>query len=190
MRAGPCAAGRLRSSAAAGSWSRAASSRPVAAAASSCPAPSPTRRGRSIGCRRKSSVCGGFQPNRCFEECRMTAGAKRHLKVAAAQLGAIHRADSRESVVKRLMAMMREAHSSGARFIVFPELALTTFFPRLWMECQTEIDRYFEAQMPSPATVPLFQLGRELGVGFYLGYAELTEEEGATKRYNTSILLA
>lgn len=54
----------------------------------------------------------------------------RHLKIAAAQLGPIHRADNREVVVKRLIALMREAHGQGARFIVFPELALTTFFPR------------------------------------------------------------
>ena len=114
----------------------------------------------------------------------------RRLKVAAAQLGPIHRADSRASVVKRLMAMMREAHAGGARFVVFPELALTTFFPRWWMTDQAEIDRYFEAQMPGPETAPLFDLGRQLKVGFYLGYAELTEEGGRTKRYNTSILVA
>jgi len=114
----------------------------------------------------------------------------RRLKVAAAQLGPIHLADSRASVVKRLMAMTREAHASGARFIVFPELALTTFFPRWWFETQDEVDRFFEAQMPGPETMPLFALARELGVGFYLGYAELTEEEGKTRRYNTSILVA
>ena len=34
----------------------------------------------------------------------------RILRVAAAQLGPIHRADSRESVVKRLLAMLHEAH--------------------------------------------------------------------------------
>ncbi len=114
----------------------------------------------------------------------------RRLKVAAAQLGPIHRADSRAGVVRRLIAMMREAHASGARFVVFPELALTTFFPRWWMTDQAEIDRYFEARMPSPETMPLFELGRSLGIGFYLGYAELTEEGGATRRYNTSILVA
>jgi predicted amidohydrolase len=114
----------------------------------------------------------------------------RRLKVASAQLGPIHLKDSRASVVKRLMAMMRDAHASGAKFIVFPELALTTFFPRWWMEKQEEVDKFFEAQMPGPDTVPLFELGRKLEVGFYLGYAELTEEDGKTKRYNTSILVA
>ena len=113
----------------------------------------------------------------------------RRLKVSAAQLGPIHRADSRKSVVRRLVEMLKEADSRGTKFVVFPELALTTFFPRWWMEDQAEVDRYFEAQMPSPETLPLFELARSKGIGFYLGYAELTEEEGKTRRFNTSILV-
>ena len=106
----------------------------------------------------------------------------RKLRAAVAQLGPIHLADSRASVVKRLIALLREAHAGGAKFVVFPELALTTFFPRWWMTDQAEIDRFFEAQMPGPETQPLFELARELGIGFYLGYAELTEEDGQTRR--------
>ena len=113
----------------------------------------------------------------------------RRLKVSAAQLGPIHRADSRKSVVKRLVEMLKEADSRGTKFVVFPELALTTFFPRWWMEDQAEVDKYFESQMPSPETLPLFELARSKGIGFYLGYAELTEEEGKTRRFNTSILV-
>ena len=100
----------------------------------------------------------------------------RKLKAAVAQLGPIHLADTRTAVVKRLMALMREAHDGGAEFVVFPELALTTFFPRYWMTDQNEIDRFFEREMPGPETRSLFDLARELGVGFYLGYAELTQE--------------
>src|SRR6188768_3718305 len=95
----------------------------------------------------------------------------RKLRAAVAQLGPIHRADSRESVVARLCALLREAHGGGARFVVFPELALTTFFPRWWMTDQDEIDCWFESEMPNAATAPLFELAKELGVGFYLGYA-------------------
>ena len=113
----------------------------------------------------------------------------RRLKVSAAQLGPIHRADSRKSVVRRLVEMLKEADSRGTKFVVFPELALTTFFPRWWMEDQAEVDKYFESQMPSPETLPLFELARSKGIGFYLGYAELTEEEGKTRRFNTSILV-
>jgi predicted amidohydrolase len=113
----------------------------------------------------------------------------RKLRAAVAQLGPIHLADTRTAVVKRLTALMRDAHALGAEFVVFPELALTTFFPRYWMTDQNEIDRFFEREMPGSETRPLFNLARELGVGFYLGYAELTQEKGELHRYNTSILV-
>lgn len=113
----------------------------------------------------------------------------RRLPTAVAQLGPIHLADSRASVVERLIALLREAHGRGARFVVFPELALTTFFPRWWMEDQAAIDRFFERETPNAETRPLFDLAKALGVGFYLGYAELTEEHGETRHYNTSILV-
>ncbi|HZN24255.1 MAG TPA: N-carbamoyl-D-amino-acid hydrolase [Burkholderiales bacterium] len=115
----------------------------------------------------------------------------RHLKIAAAQLGPIHLADTREAVVKRLIALMREAHAQGARFVVFPELALTTFFPRWWMEDPAEVDRrFFEREMPSAVTRPLFEEGKRLGLGYYIGYAELTEQGACVRRFNTSILVA
>ena len=113
----------------------------------------------------------------------------RKMRAAVAQLGPIHRVDSRDAVVRRLVTLLREAHGQGARFVVFPELALTTFFPRWWMIDQAEIDWYFEREMPNTATRPLFEAAKELGIGFYLGYAELTEERGEARHYNTSILV-
>jgi predicted amidohydrolase len=114
----------------------------------------------------------------------------RHLKIAAAQLGPLHRADTRAAATRRLVALLREAHAMGAKFVVFPELAFTTFFPRWWMEDQAEVDRrYFERSMPSPETQPLFDEAKKLGIGFYIGYAELTEEAGRTHRFNTAILV-
>jgi predicted amidohydrolase len=112
----------------------------------------------------------------------------RILKIAAAQLGPIHRAYTRAQVVERLIAMLREADGAGCRLVVFPELALTTFFPRYWVEDQAEIDAFFETAMPNPATQPLFDEAARLGVGFYLGYAELTDD-GTPRRFNTSILV-
>ncbi|KDP88425.1 N-carbamoyl-D-amino-acid hydrolase [Cupriavidus basilensis] len=113
----------------------------------------------------------------------------RIVNVAIGQLGPIARADSRQQVVRRLCDLMREAHACGSHLIVYPELALTTFFPRWYMESDEEINSFFEREMPSAATQPLFDLSRELGVGFYLGYAELTSEQGKAVRYNTSILV-
>ena len=91
----------------------------------------------------------------------------RHLKIAAAQLGPLHRSDTRTAATKRLVALLKEAHAMGARFVVFPELAFTTFFPRWWMEDQKEVDeRYFERDMPGPETRPLFEEAKRLGIGF------------------------
>ena len=110
----------------------------------------------------------------------------RSLIVAAAQLGPIAADEQRSAAVTRMLDMMRQAKDRGARFVVFPELALTTFFPRWWMEDQAQIDAYFERQMPSDETMPLFELASELGIGFCLGYAERTDEG---RYFNTSILV-
>jgi predicted amidohydrolase len=110
----------------------------------------------------------------------------RSLILAVAQLGPIARADDRAAAVARLIAMMEEARARGAELAVFPELALTTFFPRWWMEDQAEIDAFFETEMPSPVTRPLFEAAVRLGVGFHLGYAELTPEG---RRFNTAIVV-
>jgi N-carbamoyl-D-amino-acid hydrolase len=114
----------------------------------------------------------------------------RHLKIAAAQLGPLHLSDTRATATRRLTNLLREAHGMGAKFVVFPELAFSTFFPRYWYEDQAEVDRrFFESAMPGPETQPLFEEAAKLGIGFYIGYAELTHEEGRTRRFNTAILV-
>ena len=75
----------------------------------------------------------------------------RRLVAAAAQLGPIHRADSRESVVRRLVDLMRQAADRGCGLVVYPELALTTFFPRWLYDSQDEVDAWFEREMPNAA---------------------------------------
>ena len=113
-------------------------------------------------------------------------GSNVTLGLAIAQMGPVHLADTRASVVARLVEMLREAKARGADVAVFPELALTTFFPRYWMSEEEAIERFFEKTMPNPAVQPLFDEARKLGVGFYLGYAELTPEN---RRFNTAILV-
>lgn len=111
----------------------------------------------------------------------------RRFIVAGAQLGPIARDEPRSSAVARLCALMRKAASRGAEIVVFPELALTTFFPRWFYPTQAEALPWFEPAMPGPDTAPLFDLARELGIGFHLGYAELTPEG---RCFNTAILVA
>ena len=113
----------------------------------------------------------------------------RVLRVGAAQLGPVARDESREHVVERMLALLHEAHGFGAELVVYPELALTTFFPRWYFEDQADIDVFFEREMPSAATKPLFDEAQRLGIGFSLGYAELTEGASGVHHYNAQILV-
>jgi predicted amidohydrolase len=113
----------------------------------------------------------------------------RIVNTASAQMGPIAKAETRKDTVRRLIALMRDAKARGAELVVFPELALTTFFPRWLIEDEAELDSYYERQMPSPETQPLFDEAKALGIGFYLGYAELFEEAGRKRRFNTAILV-
>ncbi len=113
----------------------------------------------------------------------------RILNVTAAQMGPIARGETRADVVERLLALLHRAKDRGAEFVVFPELTLTTFFPRWFIEDPAELDSFFETEMPGPETRRLFDAAQRLGTGFYLGYAELAQEDGRRRHFNTSILV-
>ncbi len=112
--------------------------------------------------------------------------ARRMLRVAAGQLGPVGRDEPRSSVVARLIALLDRAADRGVELVAFPELALTTFFPRWYTEELSGHDHYFETEMPGPETKPLFDAAASHGIGFSLGYAELTPDG---HRYNTTILV-
>lgn len=113
----------------------------------------------------------------------------RKITVGAAQFGPVHRTETRQAVVKRLVALLREGHARGCDLVVFTEVALTAFFPHWHMTDEAEIDAYFEREMPSPVTQPLFDEAARLQVGFHLGHAELVWEQGEKRHYNTAILV-
>ena len=113
----------------------------------------------------------------------------RFLTVGAAQMGPIQRSHTRRDVTERLIAHLREAKRMGCELVVFPELTLTTFFPRWWMIDPAEVDSFFEREMPSNETAPLFNEAKRLAMGFCLGYAELAHETGSIRHFNTSILV-
>lgn len=110
----------------------------------------------------------------------------RIVTVGAAQLGPVQRDHDRRSVVARLVELLRQGAAGGCDLVVFPELALTTFFPRWFVDDISTADHWYERQMPSPETQPLFDEAKKLGVGFCLGYAELTADG---HRFNTQILV-
>jgi predicted amidohydrolase len=110
----------------------------------------------------------------------------RVLRIGGAQMGAIQKADSRQVVVRRMLDLLDRAKSEKCGLVVYPELALTTFFPRWYLTEQAEIDAWFEREMPNAATRPLFEKAKEYGIGLSFGYAELTPEG---HRFNTAILV-
>ncbi len=109
----------------------------------------------------------------------------RVFRAAAAQMGPNHKHLTRASILQRMLDLMTQASSQGATLVVFPELAFTNFFPR-WLLQEDELKEVFETSMPNPNVQELFDRARALGIGFYVSYAELTEDG---QRFNTSIVV-
>jgi len=109
----------------------------------------------------------------------------RNFIVGGAQMGPIQKSDTRAQAVERMLVLLDEAKERGCTLVVFPELALTTFFPRWYMEDQAEVDTWFEREMPGPDTRPLFDRAQQHRIAISFGYAELTPEG---QHFNTSIL--
>ena len=99
----------------------------------------------------------------------------RKLKVAAAQVGAVHKTSDRSDTLSRLLTLLKDAASQGAQIVLFPELALTTFFPRYLFDSRQDLDEFFEHGEDitlSPRVKPLFDLAKELRVDLSVGFAE------------------
>lgn len=112
----------------------------------------------------------------------------RELTVGVAQLGPVSRHETRSEVVERLFALLHKARDQRVELLVYPELALTTFFPRWWFEDEAELDSFYETEdpgSPGTATEELFKTAAEFGIGIHLGYAELTTDR---HRFNTAVL--
>ncbi|MGZ2257525.1 N-carbamoyl-D-amino-acid hydrolase [Roseobacter sp. A03A-229] len=109
----------------------------------------------------------------------------REIVIGGAQMGPIQKADGRQAVVARMITLLDQAAEAGCDLVVFPELALTTFFPRWYIEDPAELAQWYEAEMPNAATQPLFDRARRHGIAITFGYAEATPDG---HHFNTSIL--
>lgn len=109
----------------------------------------------------------------------------RVIRVAAAQMGPNLLADSRGTILARMIVLLETAASQGATLVVFPELPFTTFFPR-WLLEGPKLDGFYETAMPNPRVQPLFDRARALGVGLQVGYAEHTPEG---RRFNAALMV-
>lgn len=106
--------------------------------------------------------------------------------VAAAQLGPVPLAAGRQSTVERLIGLLDSAADQGAELVVFPELALTSFFAHWLIEDDAELRGFYERSMPSADTQALFDAAQARQLSFVIGFAEETDDR---RLFNTAALI-
>ncbi|HMB36289.1 MAG TPA: nitrilase-related carbon-nitrogen hydrolase, partial [Methylomirabilota bacterium] len=105
----------------------------------------------------------------------------RHVTVAAAQMGPNNEGASREEIVERMLALLEQAKQQGVELIAYPEMALTTYFPK---KIRKDFDQFFETEMPPKALEPLLRRAKEAGIAVHAGFCEKAEG----KYFNTALL--
>jgi N-carbamoyl-D-amino-acid hydrolase len=105
----------------------------------------------------------------------------RGLKVAAAQLGPNNEGTSREEVVERMQALLEQAIVDGVELIAYPEMALTTYFPK---RIRQDFDHFFETEVPPKPLEPLLRRAAEARVAVHVGFCEKADG----RYYNTALL--
>src|SRR5687767_7750794 len=110
-----------------------------------------------------------------------TTTMARHIKVAAAQMGPNNEGTSREEIVDRMLALLDLAIQDQVELIAYPEMALTTYFPK---RIRTDFDQFFENEVPPKALEPLLRRAAQARVAVHVGFCEKTDG----KYFNTALL--
>src|SRR5213596_861596 len=105
----------------------------------------------------------------------------RYLKVAAAQLGPNNEGTSREEIVERMLGLLTEAAREGVELIAYPEMALTTYFPK---KIRPDFDQFFETEVPPKALESLLRHAAEARIAVHVGFCE----KAGGKYFNTALL--
>ncbi len=105
----------------------------------------------------------------------------RTIKLAAAQMGPNNEGSPREAIVERMIALLDRAISDGVELIVYPEMALTTYFPK---KVRPDFDQFFETEVPPKALEPLLRRAADARVAVHVGFCEKADG----KYFNTALL--
>ena len=105
----------------------------------------------------------------------------RYVKVAAAQMGPNNDGTPREVIVERMMALLERAVREGVELIAYPEMALTTYFPK---RVRPDFDHFFETEVPPKSLEPLLRRAAQARVAVHAGFCEKAEG----KYFNTALL--
>jgi predicted amidohydrolase len=105
----------------------------------------------------------------------------RYVKVAAAQMGPNNDGTPREVIVERMMALLEQALREGVELIAYPEMALTTYFPK---RVRPDFDHFFETEVPPKSLEPLLRRAAQARVAVHAGFCEKADG----KYFNTALL--
>jgi predicted amidohydrolase len=105
----------------------------------------------------------------------------RYIKVAAAQMGPNNEGTSREEIVERMLALLDQAIQEQVELIAYPEMALTTYFPK---RIRQDFDQFFETEVPPKALEPLLRRAAEARIAVHVGFCE----KAGGKYFNTALL--
>jgi len=105
----------------------------------------------------------------------------RHLELAAAQMGPNNEGASREEIVERMLGLLDRAIGEGVELIAYPEMALTTYFPK---RVRPDFEQFFETEVPPKALEPLLRRAAEARVAVHVGFCEKADQ----RYFNTALL--
>ncbi len=105
----------------------------------------------------------------------------RYVKVAAAQMGPNNDGTPREVIVERMLGLLEQAIRDGVELIAYPEMALTTYFPK---RVRPDFDHFFETEVPPKALEPLLQRAAQARVAVHAGFCE----KAGGRYFNTALL--
>jgi predicted amidohydrolase len=88
---------------------------------------------------------------------------------------------SREEIVERMQGLLEQAIRDNVALIVYPEMALTTYFPK---RVRPDYDQFFETEVPPKALEALLRRAAQARVATHVGFCEKAEG-----RYFNSALL-
>src|SRR5438046_9661586 len=105
----------------------------------------------------------------------------RIVTIAAAQLGPNQESSSREEIVERMLALLDQAKAQGVELVAYPEMALTTYFPK---KIRKDFDQFFETDVPPKALEPLLRRAAQARIAVHVGFCEKADG----KYVNTALL--
>jgi predicted amidohydrolase len=87
----------------------------------------------------------------------------------------------RDAIVERMLGLLEQAVREDVEVLVYPEMALTTYFPK---KIRSDFDQFFETEVPPKALEPLLRRAAEARVAVHVGFCE----KAGGRYFNTALL--